>query len=154
MTVKILVINPNSSEKVTKNLEKQLLNRKMFNCFSIPVHQIHQKKSPLPLHYNQKRLYLKIFKVNIEDRLNYDGYLVCCYSDHPLVYSLGKLTKKPVMGIMQATLLFALLQPTTKTTKLFILTSTSEWELVLDQSIIDFVGADNFPVKNLRKLEV
>ena len=98
---------------MTKNLENNYSIGKCSIVF-IPVHQIHQKKSPLPLHYNQKRLYLKILKVNIEDRLNYDGYLVCCYSDHPLVYSLGKLTKKPVMGIMQATLLFALLQPTTK----------------------------------------
>ena len=153
MTVKILVINPNSSEKVTKNLEKQLLNRKMFNCFYTGPSDSPKEITPTTSLQSEKAV-LEDFKVNIEDRLNYDGYLVCCYSDHPLVYSLGKLTKKPVMGIMQATLLFALLQPTTKTTRLFILTSTSEWELVLDQSIIDFVGADNFPVKNLRKLEV
>ena len=61
MTVKILVINPNSSEKVTKNLEKQLLNRKMFNCFYTGPSDS-PKEITLPLHYNQKRLYLKILK--------------------------------------------------------------------------------------------
>ena len=113
MTVKILVINPNSSEKVTKNLEKQLLNRKMFNCFLYRSIRFTKRNHPTTSLQSEKAV-LEDFKVNIEDRLNYDGYLVCCYSDHPLVYSLGKLTKKPVMGIMQATLLFALLQPTTK----------------------------------------
>ena len=113
MTVKILVINPNSSEKVTKNLEKQLLNRKMFNCFYTGPSDSPKEITPTTSLQSEKAV-LEDFKVNIEDRLNYDGYLVCCYSDHPLVYSLGKLTKKPVMGIMQATLLFALLQPTTK----------------------------------------
>lgn len=151
MTVKILVINPNSSEQVTKNLEKTITQPENVQLFFYTGPSDSPKEITPTTSLQSEKAVLEDFKVNIEDRLNYDGYLVCCYSDHPLVYSLGKLTKKPVMGIMQATLLFALLQPTTKTTRLFILTSTSEWELVLDQSIIDFVGADNFPVKKFEK---
>lgn len=147
MAVKILVINPNSSEKVTKNLEKTITQPENVELFFYTGPPDSPKEITPTTSLQSEKAVLEDFKVNINDRLDYDGYLVCCYSDHPLVHTLGKLTQKPVMGIMQATLLFALLQPT----KLFILTSTSEWELVLDQSITDFVGANNFPTKKFEK---
>lgn len=139
----ILVINPNSSYKVTRNLEKTVIPPE-----SVKLH-FYTAPADSPAEITPKNsscsetAVLKDFKKN-EELKEYDAFLVCCYSDHPLVQSLAQITKKPVLGIMQATLLFALLKPDTK---LFILTSTSDWEKVLDKGIMDFVGTDEFPKK-------
>ncbi|KAJ7630702.1 Asp/Glu/hydantoin racemase [Roridomyces roridus] len=39
----------------------------------------------------------------------YDGFLVSCFSDHPLTHALREVTDKPVLGIFQASLAHALL---------------------------------------------
>ncbi|KAJ7492859.1 Asp/Glu/hydantoin racemase [Mycena latifolia] len=39
----------------------------------------------------------------------YDGFLVSCFSDHPLVHMLREATAKPVIGILQASIAHALL---------------------------------------------
>ncbi|RCK57710.1 Uncharacterized protein C1F7.10 [Candida viswanathii] len=145
--MQILVINPNSSYKVTRNLEKTVHAPE-----SVKLH-FYTAPSDSPAEITPKNslcsesAVLKDFTTN-EALKEYDAFLVCCYSDHPLVQSLAQITHKPVLGIMQATLLYALLMADTK---LFILTSTSDWEPVLDQGIIDFVGTDGFPPRRFYK---
>lgn len=146
MFVNILVINPNSSQKVSDNLKDILVAPPLtkFEFYTAPSHGPEEITPDLSTISGE---------IALEDILQrdliskYDGFLICCYSDHPLVHSLAKHTKKPIMGIMQATLLYALLSAS----KLFILTSVNEWEPVLDKGIIDFVGSDTFPSKRFAK---
>lgn len=143
MTSKILIVNPNSSESVTGNLKNILLAPPQieFEFYTAP--------SLAPKEISGTETSIQSEKIVIEDLskredLNsYDGFLICCYSDHPLIYSLAKFTDKPILGIMQATLLYSLLNPSIR--KLFILTSFSEWGPLLDKGIEDFVGCSNFP---------
>ncbi|EMG47164.1 DCG1 Protein DCG1 [Candida maltosa Xu316] len=147
MTSHILVINPNSSHKVTKNLEATVVAPEgvKLTFYTAPP------DSPLEItpvtSLASETAVLNDFAQSPHLVSDYDAFLVCCYSDHPLVKSLGKLTNKPVMGIMQATLIYAL----SVNRKSFILTSTSEWEPVLDQAVMDFIGSDSFPTKKFER---
>ncbi|TID23250.1 hypothetical protein CANINC_003182 [Pichia inconspicua] len=74
----------------------------------------------------------------------FDGYLIACYSDHPLVYKLRDIVseKAVVMGIFQASMLYAL-QHSTPTGKAAILTSNNEWRPILDMAISNFCGYED-----------
>lgn len=130
----ILVINPNSLASVTKGLENTLE--------ASPGTSLHFYTAPssAPKEIDgTETLILSEAAVlpDLENRLgDYDAFLVCCYSDHPLLTSLPKRTSKPVLGIMQATLLYAL----AKGTKSVVLTSTSGWNPLLDAAIAKFAG--------------
>lgn len=76
-----------------------------------------------------------------EQLLKYDGYLIACFSLHPLVNALGKLTGKPTRGIFQSALLSAM----ESNKKCCILTSTASWERPLDEAILNFLNLDKLP---------
>ena len=149
MTFKLLVINPNSSESVTANLKPVLpkANDVVWEFYTAPP--------AAPREITGKQTSIESEQIVLEDikqkelYKTYDGFIVGCYSSHPLITSLSKLARKPVMGIMQATLVYALANP--QVTKLFILTSTTEWEPLLDEGILDFVGASEFPSRKFLK---
>lgn len=149
MVHSILIINPNSSVGVTNNLKDILIKppQVQFEFYTAPP------EAPKEINGNETSILSE--KVVLPDLLEkgtidkHDGFLVCCYSDHPLIHSLGKHTHKPILGIMQATLLYALLTPSVS--RLFILTSVNEWEPLLDKAITDFVGASEFPTKKFQK---
>ncbi|KAI5953482.1 DCG1 [Candida jiufengensis] len=147
--MKLLIINPNSSEKVTNNLKGILrspenVNLSFYTAPSNAPKEITGEKTSK----ESEIIVLKDIKdKNIAN--DYDGFMVCCYSDHPLVRSLSELSKKPVMGIMQATLLYTLSNP--NVTRSFILTSTSEWESILDKAITNYFGYKEFPVNRFQK---
>lgn len=66
----------------------------------------------------------------------YDGFLIACYSDHPLIYRLKLICSKTVLGIFQSTVLYSLTY--TPMNKFAILTSNHEWEKILDKSLYEF----------------
>lgn len=143
--LKFLIVNPNSSKLVTDNLESILPK--------VPGTELVFYTAPeaAPREITGTSTSIESEKVVLDDiksrklMNSVDGVLVCCYSDHPLIYSLSELApNKPVLGIMQATLLYALLNPTFK---LFILTSSSEWEPLLDEGIKNFLGSLEFPAQ-------
>ncbi|KAG7191275.1 uncharacterized protein KQ657_003613 [Scheffersomyces spartinae] len=140
---KFLIINPNSSKGVTDNLETILpkVPGTELIFYTAPAGAPKEITGVETSIESEKYVLEDIKAKKLADEV--DGFLVCCYSDHPLIYSLSKLTPdKPVLGIMQATLLYSLLNPTFK---LFILTSTSEWEPLLDDGIQNFLGTSEFP---------
>jgi Asp/Glu/hydantoin racemase len=73
---------------------------------------------------------------------NYNGYLIACYSDHPLVSELQALVKPGtvVMGIFQASILYAM-HYASSDYKAAILTSGRDWESLLDMAIIKFCAS-------------
>ncbi|WYZ43162.1 hypothetical protein EsH8_VI_000861 [Colletotrichum jinshuiense] len=60
-----------------------------------------------------------------------DGVLVCCFSDHPLVYALRDLFDLPIIGIFQA----ALEEATEAGGRFGIVTTVHAWEDPLTDSI-------------------
>ncbi|KAK9236652.1 Asp/Glu/hydantoin racemase [Lipomyces kononenkoae] len=68
----------------------------------------------------------------------YDGFLVACYSDHPLVHCLKEQTSKPVLGIFQASVLHSLALGG----KFAIVTTVQIWEILLDDAVRAFLGSE------------
>ena len=139
---KLLIINPNSSQSVTDNL-KSLLPVP-------PATELEFYTGPpdAPPEIDGPETSKKSTEVCLPDLLkhyvdDYSGYLVCCYSDHPLIYELRKHTAKPVLGIFQASVTYALTQ---SPDKFDILTSTSSWEKILDDAVYHLFGGANVPL--------
>lgn len=145
----ILVINPNSSEKVTSNLRKILvpppgIDLEFYTAPSSAPKEIDGAES---LELSEKETLPDILAKNLHH--THDGFLVCCYSDHPLVHSLAENTTKPVLGIMQATLLYS--YANARIGKLLVLTSTSGWNDLLDDAITRFAGCGVFPEEKFHR---
>ncbi|KAH3665664.1 hypothetical protein OGAPHI_003852 [Ogataea philodendri] len=142
--MKLLLINPNSSKSITDNLQTVLkpIPGIEFHFFTGPP------ESPPSINNSAEGLISAaacLAKLQQDPQLlQYDGYLICCYSDHPLVGQLRNLVKVPIMGIFQASLLYSL-NYTTNNSKVGILTSNRSWEEILDQSLLDFFGTATLP---------
>lgn len=145
----ILIINPNSSQKVTDNLEKILAPPPgiRLHFYTGPSSAPKEIDGEETLHLSEQAVLGDLLEQNLHKK--HKGYLVCCYSDHPLVHSLAKHTKAPVLGIMQATLLYS--YANARLTKTFVLTSTSGWNDLLDKAIVAFAGAGTFPTQKFQR---
>lgn len=67
----------------------------------------------------------------------HDGFLVACYSAHPLVECLREMTSKPVMGIFQASIFWAL----SLGGRFGIVTTNQRWDYILTKSVHDLIGS-------------
>jgi Asp/Glu/hydantoin racemase len=66
----------------------------------------------------------------------HEGFLVACFSAHPLVECLRELTSKPVVGIFQASIFYAL----TLGGRFGIVTTNQRWDYILTKSVHDLIG--------------
>jgi len=135
----ILVINPNSSESITKTLERTLI--------APPSTNLHFFTGPSssPPSINDEATSkqscdacLPVLLSTVED---YDGFLVACYSEHSLVAALrDKVSGKPVVGIFEASVVHSLLRGR----KFGIVTTGQAWETLLSQAVHNFLGLGSY----------
>lgn len=107
--VRILIINPNSSQSMTDalgdSIEKLDYKDSHYAYFTSPKHPTHptglisiNDLSDAALSATHALpLLLPLLKVH-------DAFLVACYSPHPLVQELKSRTRKPVIGIFEASI--------------------------------------------------
>ncbi|KAF8888019.1 Asp/Glu/hydantoin racemase [Infundibulicybe gibba] len=108
---RILVINPNSSQSVTDGLVESLTPlsppQTTLSFYTAPA------TAPLSIDdittatLSAAECMVDINAKGLLDQ--YDGFLICCFSDHPLVHMLHERTLKPCIGILQAAITQALL---------------------------------------------
>lgn len=137
----LLIVNPNSSVSMTENLERILPTPPEceLSFFTGPPEAPREIDGAETAHQSARACFPGVQKLLGA----VDGVLVCCYSDHPLIYMLRKETSKPVLGIFQASLSYATAQ---SPSRYGILTSTSSWEPLLDASVQDFFGGVTSPL--------
>lgn len=104
--MKILCINPNSSKEVSFGIEKTC---KIYALKDTTVDVIDIKEAPPGIETYQdaiiaEKYLLERFKIWEKE---YDGFIIACHSDIG-VDLLRELTTKPVIGIGEASMLFAL----------------------------------------------
>lgn len=141
----ILIINPNSSQSVTHGL-KDILdppNDVTFKFYTAP------SGPPSINDYSTGALSAAACLPSLLPMLeNHDAFVVACFSDHSLVNILREHTDRPVVGIMQASILHSLALCNTvgrpDTGKFAIVTTGSQWEPVLDAAVQRFVPAGAF----------
>ncbi|RVX68531.1 hypothetical protein B0A52_07955 [Exophiala mesophila] len=155
---RILIINPNTSESMTRALEPLLNNTLLTSSSSssttTTTTQITYFTSPSPGIPSinspaDATASTSICLPHILPLLNdYDAFLVACYSQHPLVSELQKAAcvaiengrRKYVTGIFEASVLssLALLQGTHSS---FGIVSTGKvWEEALSEGVVTFLG--------------
>ncbi|RXW20373.1 hypothetical protein EST38_g5478 [Candolleomyces aberdarensis] len=67
----------------------------------------------------------------------YDGFLVCCFSDHPLTHALREHTKKPVVGILESSIVHALFVGH----RFGIITTGTGYGYIYHKDVKNFLGA-------------
>lgn len=72
----------------------------------------------------------------------HDGFLVACYSRHPLVWQLRTHTDKPVIGIFESSITTALHLLRRGDERFGILSTGSVWETLLSNGVNETFGVD------------
>ncbi len=156
--VSILIINPNSSESMTRGLEPILADL-VHPGLTLHYHTGPEHAPPSVNDHTTSVLsaahtfasLLPLLQDNTE-HVQHDAYLVACFSDHPLVGMLREHTSKPVLGIFEASVMhsLALGQP------FGIVTTGKYWEGALAEgvrrvfgSVPTFVGVESTGVTAL-----
>jgi len=104
--LKILCINPNSSQEVTEGIEK-ICRKYALSDTEVEVKFIKEAPSGIES-YQDAAISEKYLLDKFEEwEEQYDGFIVACHSDVG-VDLLRELTNKPVIGIGEASMLFAL----------------------------------------------
>lgn len=107
----ILVINPNSSESMTRALEPILADL-LHPALTLRYHTGPEQAPPSVDDYTTSVASAAHTFDSLVPRLGrteqVDAYLVACFSDHPLVEVLREYTTKPVLGIFEASMMHAL----------------------------------------------
>ncbi|KAI0740981.1 Asp/Glu/hydantoin racemase [Earliella scabrosa] len=137
----ILVINPNSSESMTKALEPILADLLHPGL----VLRYHTGPARAPPSVNDYTTAVASAAHTVDSLLpqlsdagdDADAYLVACFSDHPLVGMLREHTDKPVLGIFEASLMHAL----TLGQPFGIVTTGKYWEGALTEGVRRIFGS-------------
>ncbi|KAJ7139887.1 Asp/Glu/hydantoin racemase [Mycena epipterygia] len=105
----LLVINPNSSQSVTEGLKEAL------RAPPDTTLAFYTAPADAPPSINDATTGTISAAVCFRDIVakgwidTYDGFLVSCFSDHPLIHMLREKTTKPAIGILEAAITHSLL---------------------------------------------
>ena len=146
MTRKILLINPNTTESMTDGLKPLVdtldYNTTKFYYFTAPsgVKSINNEGDAAV----SAEACLPLLK---ERMVSYDAFLICCYSQHPLVSQLRQAlidAKQPafkvVTGIFEASVA-SCLQSINVDQKFGIVSTGSQWEGILQEAVTNLLGS-------------
>jgi len=142
----ILIINPNSTEAMTKSLESLVdslgFSQTKYGFFTAP-------SGPKSIDSTEDAVASTEHCLpHLEPLLSlYDSFLVACYSDHPLVPALKSQPailegRKPVTGIFEASI-SASLQLIGPKPQFGIITSGKAWEVILADSVYKYLGTES-----------
>ncbi|KAF8911203.1 hypothetical protein CPB85DRAFT_1375941 [Mucidula mucida] len=147
-TVRILIINPNTNVSMTQGLKPivdatlSFHNNVQCDFFTSPtsdavgsVNSINSPEDAL-----QSALYCLPHLTPLVANGRYDGFLVACYSEHPLVSMVSDLMpSKRVTGIFEASIMASL-----GLGKFGIVTTGKVWEAALTHGVERFLGIEGY----------
>lgn len=104
--MRILYINPNTSEEFTAKVER------VARQYAAPGTEIIARTpaaGPCSIEgiYDELLSCAPTLEVALAELERVDGIIIACYSDHPTVYALREITDKPVIGIAEASMIMA-----------------------------------------------
>ena len=107
MTERILVINPNSTEAVTRGIDEACAPLRMPGGPAIESVTLKEGPAGVETQQDVDGVVAPMLKLLREREKDCDAFVVACYSD-PGLHSLREATKKPVLGISECAILTAL----------------------------------------------
>ncbi|KAH7914782.1 Asp/Glu/hydantoin racemase [Hygrophoropsis aurantiaca] len=134
----ILIINPNSTKSMGESILQAIPDlafpQTKFDIFTSP-------SGPPSINDNETALESASICLPLLEPLldNFDGFIVACYSVHPLVEMLKSRTPKPVIGIFEASIITSLHQIGAH--QQFGIISTGKiWERLLTEGVHGFMS--------------
>jgi allantoin racemase len=104
---KILVINPNSTEAVTRGIDEACEPLRMEGGPTIDVVTLKEGPPGIETQQHVDSVVLPLVQLARSNDSKYDAFVIACYSD-PGLHSLREATRKPVLGISECGVLTAL----------------------------------------------
>ncbi len=128
--MKILVINPNTSENFNKLLEKSAISYKLPDTKVKVISPDYGPKSIEGI-YDESLSIMGTVEAFIKNKDDYDGFVIACFSDHLSVYAIREITEKPVLGIAEAGIYLSCMLGE----KFSIVTTNERWEPLLMEAV-------------------
>lgn len=128
--MRILLINPNTSESFTEKVGKIAAQYAFSGTKTIAVNPASGPRSIESI-YDELLSSPGTLEIALRYMDEIDGIVIACYSDHPTVYALREITDKPVMGIAEASMQLACLVGY----KFSVVTTNREWEPLLMDAV-------------------
>jgi allantoin racemase len=107
MAVRILVINPNSTEAVTRGIDEAVEPLRMAGGPAIDCVTLKEGPPGIETQQHVDGVVQPLLKLVREKEADYAAFVIACYSD-PGLHSVREATKKPVLGISECGILTAL----------------------------------------------
>lgn len=133
VVMRLLLINPNTSADMTAAILAAGRAALPDSATNIVVEAIQPTRGPASIEGQLDEVVSAHWALDvilpIADR--FDGFVVACYSHHPLVGALREVVNQPVVGIMEASILHAL--PLGE--RFSIVTTSSRWQPLLAEGV-------------------
>jgi len=107
VVAKILVINPNSSETVTRGIDEAVEPLRMAGGPAIECMTLKEGPPGIETQQHVDGVVAPLIRTVRERDQDYAAFVIACYSD-PGLHSVREATKKPVLGISECGILTAL----------------------------------------------
>ncbi|KAK0435206.1 Asp/Glu/hydantoin racemase [Armillaria borealis] len=135
----ILVINPNSSQLITDGLAETLVAppEAKLTFYTAPSHAPPSINDIVTANLTATACFQDILEKQLLEK--HDGFLVCCFSDHPLAHMLREVTTKPTIGIFEAAITQALLVGK----RFGVVTTGTGYKFNLCNGVRAFMGANS-----------
>ncbi|HTM60769.1 MAG TPA: aspartate/glutamate racemase family protein, partial [Burkholderiales bacterium] len=107
MAERILVINPNSTEAVTRGIDEAVEPLRIPGGPAIECVTLEEGPPGIETQQHVDGVVAPLLKLVRERESQYAAFVIACYSD-PGLHSIREATKKPVLGISECGILTAL----------------------------------------------
>src|SRR5690242_7012209 len=107
MADRILVINPNSTEAVTRGIDQAVEPLRMPGGPAIECLTLKEGPPGIETQQHVDGVVPHLLSLVLQREKQYSAFVIACYSD-PGLYSVREATKKPVLGISECGILTAL----------------------------------------------
>lgn len=127
---KFLVINPNTGQAMTKQIEESLQG---LVPEEVKLEVVTNVAGPVSIEGHTDEVISSYHILNLigEKQEEYDGYLIACFSNHPSIAMLRELTGRPVVGIAEAACHMAAMTGN----KFGIVTTSPKWVPMLQEAV-------------------
>lgn len=104
--MRLMVLNPNTSEDFTKAIHKAA---EAVRSPGTEVVSLNPSKGPRSIEsvYDELLSCGPCLEVLVNRQAEFDGFIIACYGNHPVIHAAREMLSQPVVGIMEASLYLA-----------------------------------------------
>jgi allantoin racemase len=129
---RLLVVNPNTSREMTETIRTAA--RAAGNAIGADVETICPTSGPPSIEGRFDEIVSAYWTLDsvMQVAQQYDGVVVACYGPHPAIEGIREATDLPTLGIMEASILYALPLGSTFS----IVTTSPRWQPLLEDGVL------------------